>query len=144
MTAMFTASTYEAIPEDTYPAQLISIEQLASEAYGDFLKWSFRLRLADGTISEISGASSTATGPKSKAYKWATALLGHAPTAGSAQDLAGKACQLHVTVNEDGFNRIEAVLPSKKGTSPAPVTKVFDDSPPARLEPVAESTALPF
>ncbi len=133
MTAMFTASTYEAIPEGIYPAQLTAIERLPSEAFGEFLKWSFNLRLADGSTVETSGASSTANGPKSKGYKWATALLGHAPVAGAGEDLAGKTCQLHVIVNEDGFNRIEAVLPAAKIASvPA---SAFDDSPPAK--PVA-------
>lgn len=146
MTATFTASTYEAIPEGIYGAQLVSIEKLPSEAFGEFLKWSFNLRLSDGSVGEISGASSTATGPKSKGYKWATALLGHAPVAGAAEELAGRTCQLHIIVNEDGFNRIEAVMPAKAGAAVAPAP-VADDSPPRRLEKATEdepAAALPF
>jgi hypothetical protein len=139
MTAMFTASTYEAIPEGIYPAQLLGIEKLPSEAFGEFLKWSFRLRLADGNTSDLSAASSTSTGPKSKAYKWAAVLLGHAPAPGAAEDLTGKVCQLHVIVNEDGFNRVEALLP-KSASATAPAV-VFEDSPPAKLAPAAD---LPF
>lgn len=145
MTANFTASEYEAIDPGIYPAQLVGIEKLNSETFGEFLKWSFKVRLADGTLGDLSAASSTATGPKSKAYKWAAALLGHTPVAGATEDLAGKVCQLNVVVNEEGFNRIDALLPAVKGAAaaPEPVASGFPDSPPARLEaPV--SADLPF
>jgi len=141
MTASFTATEYEALEAGLYPAQLLSIEQQASDTYGDFLKWTFKLRLADGSYTELSAASSMATGPKSKAYKWAAALLGQAPQPGAAQDLAGKVCSLNIIVNEDGFNRVDAVLPmNQPGLAPG----TAPDAPPVRIEPTAAPDALPF
>src|SRR3990167_2991897 len=138
MTATFTATTYEAIAEGVYPAQLVSIERAPSDAFGEFLKWTFNLRLPDGSRSELSAASSTATGPKSKGYRWASVLLGHVPAPGSAEDLTGKVCQIHVIVNEEGFNRVEAVLPASPANPETPVMR------PIAVADDPASSALPF
>lgn len=119
--AAFSATSYEPIDPGIYPGRLDSIESGTSETYGEFRKWNFTLKLTDGSFQTLSAVSSTASGPKSKGYKWAAALLGRNPKAGETLDLTGKLCQVHVIVNDDGFNRVEAVLPvaATGGTSPA-------------------------
>jgi len=145
MTAQFTATEYEAIEAGVYPARLDSIERATSETYGDFLKWSFTLKLPDGTFSPLTAASSTASGPKSKGYKWASAILGHNPKPAEDVDLAGKQCQVHIIVNDEGFNRIEAVLPlsppitpvAAEKTAPVPFNKTVEVTDP-------QDAPLPF
>lgn len=131
MTASFAATSYEPIDPGVYPGRLDSIETGTSETYGEFRKWNFTLKLGDGSFTTLSAVSSTASGPKSKGYKWASAILGRNPKAGETLDLAGKLCQVHVIVNDDGFNRVEAVLPAQVNgtTSQAkPVPVPFDQT----------------
>lgn len=141
MSAPFTASAYEALPAGVYPAVLLGIEKGTSEQFGDFLKWSFNVRTADGGEAPLSAVSSISTGPKSKAYKWAAAMLGRNPAAGQPEDLEGLTCQLHVTVNEEGFNRIESVLPLAS-TAPPRTAPPAMDAPPARLAPAVSAAAF--
>jgi hypothetical protein len=143
MTASFTASEYEALPAGLYGAQLVSIERQPGDQFGDYLRWTFNVRLADGSSTQVGFNTSTNTGPRSNAYKWATGLLGHKPAPGQAEDLTGLTCQLAIVVNDEGFNRIESVMPGKAAVAAAPAA-TFPDSPPARLEPTAASADLPF
>ena len=120
MVASFTAETYEPIEAGVYPATLVGIEEAESEQFGKFRKWTFAVDLGDGGEAYLlSAPSSPASGPKSKAYKWASALLGRAPVPGEPVNLEGKKCSLHVIVNEDGFNRVESVLPVPTTRRPA-------------------------
>lgn len=133
--ATFTATEYEPLPIGLYAARVGAIEKTPSEQFGEFLKWTFWLTMQDGTESPLTAASSTATGPKSKAYKWAAVLLGHAPRPGVAENLVGLSCQLHVVINEEGFNRIESVLPPAAGQA------VRTDAPPPTPLNAAEMAA---
>jgi hypothetical protein len=142
MGALFTASAYEALEEGVYAAELISIDKGTSESYGDFLRWNFSVTLSDGTLAPVTAASSASTGPKSKAYKWATALLGHAPVAGQPEELAGKKAQLHLIINDDGFNRVESVLPAAKATARRGPAPVVAEASADNTDP--QDAALPF
>lgn len=139
-TAAFSATSYEPIDPGIYPGRLDSIEAGTSETYGEFRKWNFTLKLTDGTFQTLSAVSSTASGPKSKGYKWAAAILGRNPKAGETLDLSGKLCQVHVIVNEDGFNRVEAVLPPVNGTAP----KSSGGTSPASQAAATKAKPAPF
>lgn len=147
MSATFEASEYDALPVGLYPAKVVSIEKKSpndpSSGFGDYLRWIFLVQQPNGVPTTLQANSSTATGPKSKAHKWATAILGYAPQAGQPVDLAGKYCQLSIIVNEEGFNRVDAVLPAAVApqlvaAAPPP------DAPPAVLPSTVPSADIPF
>lgn len=140
-----------AIVEDgTYPATLIGLEDFEAPDFNNpednktLRRWSFGLTDevdVDGNPAEIDGVSSTALGPRSKAYGWIEALLGRKLEKGESvtrSQLLNQACLVQVAQNDDGYSKIAAVLPEPKkrgGTSPAAQAQTFADSPPARLEP---------
>jgi hypothetical protein len=94
--------------------------------------------------------SSTALGPRSKAYGWIEALLGRKLEKGESitrSQLLNKTCLVKVEQNDDGYSKITAVFPAPRargGTSPASqaAAGTFPDSPPARLEPLRTGTAV--
>lgn len=117
MAATFVAQEYEAIEPGVYAAQLVGIERIetpTSEFGKEANKWTFLVDLGDGTETPFSALTSLAAGSASKSYKWATALLGRPPAVGEEVNLEGLKCQLHIIVNEKGFNRIETVIPAAK------------------------------
>lgn len=147
MAANFEATEYDALPAGLYQARVVSIEKKSptdpSSGFGDYLRWTFLVQQANGTPTTLSANSSTATGPKSKAHKWATAILGAAPRAGQPVDLAGRYCQLSLIINEEGFNRIDTILPAAAAPTPVPVAEpVRMDAPIATAAPV--SSDIPF
>lgn len=144
MTANFEASEYDALPAGLYPAKVVSIEKKSptdpTSGFGDYLRWTFMVQQANGIPTPLSANSSTATGPKSKAHKWATAILGTAPKPGQPVDLAGRYCQLSLIINEEGFNRIDTILPAAAAPTPVPVAEsVRMDAPIATV-----SSDIPF
>lgn len=145
MTAQFEASEYDALPAGLYQAKVVSIEKKApndpSSGFGDYLRWTFLVQQANGVPTTLSANSSTATGPKSKAHKWATAILGSAPLPGKPVDLAGRYCQLSLIVNEEGFNRIDTILPAATAPAPVPVAEPVRMDAPIATVPSAD---IPF
>lgn len=105
----FRASSYDAIVEGVYDAALEGIEE-GDNDFGAFRKWTFLVQTPDGERT-VTAMTSGASGPKAKAYRWAATLLGHKPS-GEEEHLAGLSCQVHLIVNEDGFNRVETLLPA--------------------------------
>lgn len=105
----FKASTYDAIEAGVYDAVLDDIET-GDNDFGPFRKWFFTVQTPNGEKT-ITAMTSGASGPRSKAYAWATTLLGHKPT-GEEEQLRGLPCQVHLAINEDGFNRVAALLPA--------------------------------
>jgi hypothetical protein len=100
-----------AVDEGIYPAVLTKIDLKSTEA-GEFRIWAFDVT-ADGKVEKVTAASSLMLGPKSKAYKWVSALLGRRPAPGEKLELVGLPCQLHLIVDEDtGYNKVESVLPA--------------------------------
>jgi hypothetical protein len=106
----FKATTHQALPAGVYPAVLDGIREGEND-YGGFRRWRFSVTTPEGERM-VTAMTSDASGPKSKAYKWASTLLGRKPGTDEEQ-LVGLGCQLHLIVNEEGFNRIEALLPPK-------------------------------
>lgn len=147
------------VPDGTYPATLIGLEDFEAPDFNNpednktLRRWTFGLDGevdADGNPAEIDGVSSTALGPRSKAYGWIEALLGRKLEKGETIGrgmLLNQHCLVTVAQNEDGYSKIAAVVPAPKargGTSPASAApqQTFPDSPPARLEPVRTGTAI--
>ena len=131
-TAVFQASEYDALPPGVYDAVVVEISDESSAAYGAFRKWTFTVTTDEGE-QPLTAATSAASGPKSKAYQWASVLIGHKP-GDDAVDLVGRRCQLVLTVNAEGFNRVESMLPPApaKGESTlnlGPLNKEVFDKP---------------
>jgi len=135
------------VPDGTYPATLIGLEDFEAPDFNNpednktLRRWTFGLDGeldADGNPAEIDGVSSTALGPRSKAYAWIEALLGRKLEKGESiarSQLLNKGCLVEVKQNEAGYSKINAVLPAprRKGPDSGPL---FPDSPPRR--PVAD------
>lgn len=123
-----TVSDYQVIPEGIYDARLASIEQKHDDSSDrDFLVWHFEARGKSGKTADVTGASSLSFGPKSKAYAWATALLGRKLLAREevdTDDLRDHACKLVVKLEngDDGMqrNKISDVLAPEADPDEAP------------------------
>lgn len=102
------------IPPATYPATLAGIVTKTSDAFGDFRSWDFTL----DNGSTVSGASSMSMSPKSKGGKWCIALLGRKPETGEAvgEAMVGRPCLVVVVVNDDGWPKVDTVLPPMGGS----------------------------
>jgi hypothetical protein len=146
------------VPDGTYPATLIGLEDFEAPDFNNpednktLRRWTFGLDGevdVDGNPAEIDGVSSTALGPRSKAYGWIEALLGRKLEKGetiSRSQLLNQTCLVRVEQNDDGYSKIAAVVPApraKGGTSPASqgATVTYADSPPAKL-PSAAATGV--
>lgn len=114
----------QAIDAGIYPATLTKLElkEIEKGEYaGDTIRiWTFNVEV-DGKLEPVSGSSSLAFGPKSKAYEWFTAIMGRSPVFGEkGVDIVGRRCSLWLIVDPDsGYNRIKQVLPATdKGQQP--------------------------
>ena len=134
-----TFSDTDALEAGVYSAVLRTIEEGSNEN-GDFRRWTFDVALPDGSTRELRAFSTTAGGPRSKAHKWATVLLGHKPPVGEPVDVTGKACRVVLNVNEDGYNRVGDLLPSESSGSNVNLRRldeqVYADRPDVTPAPV--------
>src|SRR3989337_3124030 len=120
-----------------YAATLVSIERKETKE-GDFFRvWHFKTV----TGAELSGSSSLSSGPQSKAYRWARAIIGREPQPGErAGFLFGKGCIVEVKVNDAGFAKVVEVYPNATRpvtpqAAPAPVAVPADaPEPPNNFE----------
>lgn len=95
------------IPPGTYPATLTGLGTKTSDAFGEFRTWDFTL----DTGSVVGGASSMATGAKSKGGKWAIALLGRKPDKGEKVTLIGRKCLVVIVLDAQDWPKVGDVLP---------------------------------
>lgn len=111
-TDVFGAKTPQ-VEEGVYDATLTAIDIRTAKADGSkFRSWSF-----DASGVRISDTTSLAMGPDSKAFGWATAILGRAPKDGDRlADLIGKPVLLLVTHKESGYPKI-VVMPPRPGAA---------------------------
>ena len=116
------------IPPGTYPAILTALTTKTSVAFGDFRAWDFTL----DSGSVVGGASSMATGSKSKGGRWAIALLGRKPEKGETVKLIGSPCLVVVGLNKDDWPVVTDVLPplAKGAASPVVAPGASDDDLP--------------
>lgn len=94
------------IPDGTYKAQLLRVEDGIPTAFGTARAWYFLVDV-DGTGEELKQLTSENTGPSSKSYKWLTALLGREPQVGETlEDPTGKTVLADIERNKKGFPAI--------------------------------------
>jgi hypothetical protein len=121
--------------------------------------WTFALE--DMIGQKVDGTTSEATGQKSKARPWIEALMGKAEATQALKGvidpkaLIGRACQVLVAINDNGFPKVTTVLPlpgarrtpaepqtgpdttSTPSAAPGPSTEPTDEG---STEPVADSS----
>ena len=132
----------QALEPGIYAATVTNLETKTTDA-GTFRIWSF-----DVGGEKVTASSSMMFGPKSKTYKWVTALIGRTPVPGEKLEVIGRSCQLHLIVDEDsGYNKVETVLPAS-ATAPRPVAQApaprpaTDDGLPAMPDDFGDSLPL--
>lgn len=103
------------IPDGQYTAVLLDVKEEKGGQYGPMRKWLFIADVPneEGAIEqqELSGLTSTNTGPQAKAYQWLAGILGTPLKAGMKVDPIGKRCILTVAENEKGFATIQSISP---------------------------------
>jgi len=100
------------VPPGTYRGVLVEVREQERDGK-KFLTWSFEVRTREGGRT-VRGYTSDRLGPRSKAYKWLTALLGREPREGEivdTDDFLGQRCLILVAEREDGRAVVENVLP---------------------------------
>lgn len=142
----------------TYPAKLVGIEPFTVfEGTPDakpLIRWQFSL---DGTEDPempgfeiiLEGVSSTATGKRSKMRGWVTAIYGQEIESAVnlttlRQWLIGKPCMVAVTINDDGYSKVDGILAApRRPAAPQPVTAASAEAQHAAQEGDAHE-GLPF
>lgn len=127
-------------PEDqfdpgVYEAAFIRVEEGPDSEFGSTLRWTFFLLDPDpgdddSPWVERSYLTSRSTGPRSKAFKITSALLGRKPESGEKIDynhLNSVRVKLALTVNDAGWNRIGDAYPA--GNAPAANRPAVDPVP---------------
>lgn len=154
------------VEDGTYPMTLIElddpklifttqnpskIDPTTGEEIGGthIIVWRFALDDYDDRLCE--GATSTATGPKSKAFEWLTALLGREPVKGepfTRDQLIGRGCLGRVVHNSAGYPKVASLTPtpkappSRRAATPAPAAT--PDPEPAPATTAADEDDLGF
>ena len=110
----------------TYDARLLRIDGPREiEWQGEVLaliEWTFQVATPEG-VEEVTGSTTTKTGPKSKLQAWTTNLLGRQPHAGERvprSALVGRLCTVVVVTTDKGFAKVTDVLPPRRQPQPAP------------------------
>lgn len=136
------------VEDGTYPGNLIALEDKQvpdrdnPEDTMTLRIWTFGLDAldSDGNPAEVEGISSTALGPRSKAYKWIAALLGRKLENGeqiTRKMLLNQPCLVAVAANDNGYSKVTDVLPPQKVKAALDEGPLFPDSPPRRLAKLA-------
>ena len=124
------------LPAGIYDAKVTNLEVKTTDA-GTFRIWSF-----DVGGEKVTASSSMMFGPKSKTYKWVTALIGRTPVPGEKLEVIGLPCQLHLIVDEDsGYNKVDTVSPSTGAARAAPAAPAGPATPYHRVDPQDVGTA---
>lgn len=142
----------QTIDQGIYPATLTKLElkEIEKGEYaGNTIRvWTFQVDV-DGVPEKVEASSSLAFGSKSKAYGWFLALVGRPPVFGEkGVKIVGLPCRLHLIVNDDGYNKVAAVLPADKGqkaaaAAVAPPSAPDDDLPPMEEPPLYSQEDMP-
>jgi len=143
------------IPQGTYLAVLTGIKPKKLHTQyskpgveDDFLEWTWEIDTDEKTV-EITSLTSLATGPKSRIYEYLLALVGPEKAqigAGFEEtDLVGKTVMASVVVTEDGFSKIETIVPAPKTRAAAPAAAPKAEAKPVEVAPSpAPEDDLPF
>jgi hypothetical protein len=115
------------------------------------MEWTFAVEGAPDEACLVWASTSTATGPRSRAYGYLTGLLGgKAPAVGQAfeaQDLVGRMAMITIRRDEEGWTKVENVgaLPRRADAASAPATQAAASSGPAepRVVPLSSIPSDP-
>lgn len=117
-----TVQSYDAVPAGRYPAAFQTINERDLQ-FGPSWEWEFQVATTEG-VTTVTGLTSTNFTPNSKAYKWFQGMTGRTPKVHEVIDfdqLKNTRCDVIVTVNDKGYNKIESVEPAT--TAVPPVTE---------------------
>lgn len=106
------------IPPGTYKAQLMGVAIKSGGKFtspqnpdGKYRVWDWAVE-KDGELVPFSDTTSINSGSKTVSYARLTALLGQAPKPGDKLDSpTGKTVMLQISTKDNGFPKIDAVLP---------------------------------
>jgi len=131
----------------TYQATITAVQEAESTKDGShYRRWDFTLD--DGRT--VTGTTSLAFSPSSKAGEWMTAILGRPLKKGEEIEPVGERCTISVVLNEQGYERIAGVFAATspkpapvRSASPAAAAPAAGNVPPATEEEAAAGD-LPF
>ncbi len=126
-----TVTSHEAVPAGTYRGQFGGVAETEAQ-FGPAWEWTFHLDIGNGATSRVTGLTSTIFSEKSKAYEWASVLLGRRPAENEVvnfDDLRGAVVGVAVSVKENGWNKIEQLGVLQQPTPAQPAA-------PAQVPPV--------
>jgi hypothetical protein len=90
----------------------VNFEDKVTGEARQLVAWTFAVQMDDGT-QEVEATSSTASGPRSKAFGWMVALLGSARVKSGqhigADDLIGAQANVTVTITDSGYPKVSNV-----------------------------------
>jgi hypothetical protein len=118
------------VPPGMYDARVTAITSKDVQWQGEdlhLLEWAFQVETPEG-IEEVTGSTSTKTGPSAKMPAWTTALIGRAPQAGERiprSALIGRSCTVVVVTSDKGYAKVDAVVPART----QPDRPVLDEFP---------------
>ena len=108
------------IPPGTYKATLLGVTVKSGGKFvtpqnpdGRYRVWDWGVEVpGEAELQPFSDTTSLNNGPKTNSYARLTALLGKAPQAGEKLDApTGKTVMLQISQKENGFPKVDAVLP---------------------------------
>jgi len=99
------------IPDGTYKAQLLRVEDGIPTKFGNSRKWYWLIDVA-GTGEELSQLTSENTAPGTVSYRQLVALTGREPAVGETiEDPTGKTVLMDIKRKQNGWPGVEAVRP---------------------------------
>lgn len=131
-----------ALPEDWYPAQLLTISKPMPGQFGPNREWQWRIptNLEPTGWFALKIRTPDNVGPETNAGQWTAALLGvdpHTKPKVKLGDLFGRWCHVYLVKNKKGYNKINEV---RAGGPPPEVAAAIA---PSMTPPSAQPAAAP-
>ena len=99
--------------------QLATFEWESPEGPKPLLRWTFAVDVGEADWLELEGVTSVSTGPKSRAFRWMTSLVGaeamSKARAWRGKELIGLPCVVSVEHDANGYPRVSEVLAPMRG-----------------------------
>lgn len=138
------AGTYEAVV--TNVEKDIIVPRTGRNAGQDvpILRWNFTIDGVDDRIESITGRDPSSE--KSNLFKYFVAVLGSDKKAwmdAETEDLVGKKCLVTISINDDGWPRVDSVsgMPVRRSAAPTPAVITTTDG---ETDDLAAEGDLPF
>lgn len=99
------------IPDGTYKAQLIGVQDGIATKFGTARRWSWLLDI-NGEGKELEQLTSENNAPGTVSYKQLEALIGRKPVVGETlEDPTGKTVMLTIKAKDNGWPGVDSVTP---------------------------------